>query len=344
MKPLAEKALQIIKKGEIKYIPEHYEKITTHWLENITDWNISRQIAWGIPIPAWFHEPKCIPRPGREKNIAKCKEVVIAETEPVCEFCDAKYIRDPDTFDTWFSSGQWPFITLGYPDADDFKKFYPTDVMETAGDIIFFWVARMIMLSLYITGEVPFHTIYLHGMVLDPYGKKMSKSKGNVKNPLEYTEEFGTDALRMALIVGNTPGTSLALSPEKIKAYKHFANKLWNISRFVLENKKEGEINGELKKEFDALAQDSTADMENFRFHLAAEKVYHYVWHRFADEILENCKKNEEVKKSIMYVLENSLKLLHPFMPFVTEEIWQMIHPGGLLMVENWPQQAPNEH
>ncbi len=332
MKPLAEKALKKIENEEIKYIPEHYKKITLHWLRNIMDWNISRQIVWGISIPA--------------KICVKCGEGMpdLEDKITKCGICGGGVRKDTDTFDTWFSSGQWPYVTLGYPEGEDFKEFYPTDVMETAGDIIFFWVARMIMLGLYITGEVPFHTIYLHGMVLDPYGKKMSKSKGNVKNPLEYTEEFGTDALRMALIVGNTPGTSLALSPEKIKAYKHFANKLWNISRFVLENKKEGEINGELKKEFDALAQDSTADMENFRFHLAAEKVYHYVWHRFADEILENCKKNEEVKKSLMYVLENSLKLLHPFMPFVTEEIWQMIHPGGLLMVENWPQQAPNEH
>ena len=338
MKPLAEKALKKIKKGEIKYIPEHYKKITIHWLENIMDWNISRQIVWGIPIPAWFHEPRCIPKSEREKDVEKCKEIIVSAEEPVCEFCDAKFIRDPDTFDTWFSSSQWPYITLQYPDNKDFKTFYPTDVMETAGDIIFFWVARMIMMGLYVTGGIPFKTVYIHGMILDPKGEKMSKSKGNVIDPIKYINDFGTDALRLGLVVGNTPGTSLALSPEKIRGYKNFANKLWNITRFVLENSPDGEkVKGELKDEFDKLRDDITSDMENFRFYLAAEKIYHYVWHRFADEIIEESKKNAEVKSSLKYIWENCLKLLHPFMPFVTEEIWQIMHPGKLLMVETWP-------
>ena len=210
--------------------------------------------------------------------------------------------------------------------------------METAGDIIFFWVARMIMMGLYVTGEIPFKTVYIHGMILDPKGEKMSKSKGNVIDPIKYINDFGTDALRLGLVVGNTPGTSLALSPEKIRGYKNFANKLWNITRFVLENSPDGEkVKGELKDEFDKLRDDITSDMENFRFYLAAEKIYHYVWHRFADEIIEESKKNAEVKSSLKYIWENCLKLLHPFMPFVTEEIWQIMHPGKLLMVETWP-------
>jgi len=338
MKPLAEKALEKIKNDEIAYIPEHFKKISLHWLENITDWNISRQIVWGIPIPAWFHEPICIPKPGKEKDVGKCKEIIISDKEPICEFCDAKYVKDNDTFDTWFSSGQWPSIALGYPDSKDFKTFYPTDVMETAGDIIFFWVSRMIMLGLYMTEKIPFKTVYLHGMVLDAKGQKMSKSKGNVIDPLEYTSKYGTDAFRIGMVVGNTPGTSLALAEERIRGYKNFANKVWNITRFVLDNAKDGDLNKELVEEFEALATDATSDMENYRFHLAAEKIYHYIWHRFADEIIEESKKNEEVKSTLVYLLENSLKLLHPFMPFVTEEIWSMMpNTKNLLIVEPWP-------
>ena len=339
MKPLAQAALVKIKKGEIIYIPEHFKKITVHWLQNIMDWNISRQIVWGIPIPAWFHEPKCIPKPGLEKDIKKCKEIIISTEKPMCEFCDAEYIQDPDTFDTWFSSGQWPFVALGFPKSEDFKMFYPTDIMETAGDIIFFWVARMVMLGLYITGELPFKTVYLHGMVLDAKGQKMSKSKGNVIDPMIYTDKYGADALRIGLVVGNTPGTSLALAEERIRGYGKFANKLWNITRFVLDNIQTSEVKRELKEEFDKLAEDITSDMENFRFHLASDKIYHYIWHRFADEIIEESKKNPEVKSSLMYILENSLKILHPFMPFITEEIWGMLpNRKNLLIVEKWPQ------
>ncbi len=222
MKPLAEKALEKIKKGEIKYIPEHYEKISVHWLTNIIDWNISRQIVWGIPIPA--------------KLCHVCDQGFVDLDDKIkeCPKCGGEVVKDNDTFDTWFSSGQWPFATLGFPDNADFKNFYPTDVMETAGEIIFFWVSRMIMLGLYVTGQIPFKTVYLHGLVLDAKGLKMSKSKGNVINPLDLTDKFGTDAFRMGLVIGNTPGTSLALSEDKISAYKKFANKLWNIGRFIL--------------------------------------------------------------------------------------------------------------
>ncbi len=325
MKPLAEKALEKIKKDEIVYIPPHFQKITLHWLENITDWNISRQIVWGISIPG--------------KICVKCEHGMVDLENKIskCEKCNSEVVADSDTFDTWFSSSQWPTVTLGYPDSLDFKTFYPTNVMETGGDIIFFWVVRMIMLGIYNTGKIPFNEVYLHGMVLDAKSQKMSKSKGNVIDPISLTEKFGTDALRMALVVGNTPGTSLALSENKIKGYKNFANKIWNIARYVLNTKKEGELKKDLIDEWNSLAQDITLDMENFRFYLGAEKLYAYVWHRFADQIIENSKGKKEYGQTLFYILENSLKLLHPFMPFITEEIYQEICPGKLLMVEPWP-------
>ncbi|TSC68128.1 MAG: valyl-tRNA synthetase [Parcubacteria group bacterium Gr01-1014_72] len=346
MKPLAEKALSKIKNDDITYIPEHYKKITLHWLENIIDWNISRQIVWGIPIPA--------------KICTGCGDGVVdlEDTTKTCGRCDGEMRKDTDTFDTWFSSSQWPFAALGGIEGADFKKFYPTDVMETAGEIIFFWVSRMIMLGLYATGKVPFKHVYLHGLVLDAKGRKMSKSKGNVINPLDLTAKFGTDAFRMGLVVGNTPGTSLSLSEDKIKAYKHFANKLWNITRFVLENtedtppdmafEKYTPRDVELRKERRALIEDITADMEEYRFYLAAEKIYHYTWHTFADVILEESKtifkngmpeKKASRKQFLLETLPHLLAVLHPFMPFITEELWGMMPEThrSLLMINQWP-------
>jgi valyl-tRNA synthetase len=328
MKPLAEKAIEVIEKEKIKYIPEHFKKISLHWLHNIQDWNISRQIVWGIPIPG--------------KICADCGHGM-SDLEDIitkCEKCGGKVTRDQDTFDTWFSSSQWPFISLGYPEGKDFKTFYPTSVLETGGDIIFFWVARMIMLGFYMTGEIPFRTVYIHGMVLDAKGQKMSKSKGNVINPLALTEKYGTDAFRISLVVGNTPGTFLALAEERVRGYKNFANKLWNITRFVLENSGEENVKKEennLTREFDELVKDTTSDMENFRFYLAAEKIYHYIWHRFADEIIEESTKDAGIKRGLLPIWEECLKILHPFMPFVTEEIWQTMGKKNLLMVEKWP-------
>ncbi len=317
MKPLAEKALKAVQDGKVRVIPENYERILIHWLENIQDWNVSRQIIWGIPIPAW--------KKGEEWKVS---------TESPGE----GWVQDIDTFDTWFSSGQWPFATLGFPDSKDFKTFYPTQVMETGADLIFFWVARMLMLGLYRTNDVPFKKVYMHGMVRDAKGQKMSKSKGNVISPLDVSNEYGTDALRMGLIVGNTPGTALNLDPKKIEAYKKFANKLWNITRFVLSQENTGEIRQDLKDEFDALAKDITKDIDEDRIYLAAEKLYHYVWGRFAAEILEESKGKPEYNASLYYILRNSLKLLHPFMPFITEEIWSSIpDTEGLLMVAQWP-------
>jgi len=320
MKPLAEPAIKAIKKGDVKFIPGHYKKIALHWLNNILDWPLSRQIAWGIPIP-----------------------------------------RETDTFDTWFSSGQWPYAVLGYPKSKDFKTFFPTDVMETGGDLIFFWVARMIMLSLYNTKKVPFKTVYMHGLVLDAKGQKMSKSKGNVINPLDLIEKFGTDALRMALVVGNTPGTSLPLDENKIKGYRNFSTKIWNASRFVLMNLDgypSADSGQKIKlsvkdktalKDFQKQVKEITKEMDGFKFYVASEKIYHYFWHTFCDKIIEEQKprlygsnKKEKICSQylLLTLLSESLKLLHPFMPFITEEIYQQL-PGRdkkkCLMVEEWP-------
>ncbi|MBA3733405.1 valine--tRNA ligase [Patescibacteria group bacterium] len=344
MKPLAEKALEKINLGEVTYIPDHYKKITTYWLENIMDWNISRQIVWGIPIPA--------------KICISCGHGIADINNEVseCTKCGGKMEQDKDTFDTWFSSGQWPFASLGFPESNDYKTFYPTDVMETAGEIIFFWVSRMIMLGLYMTGKTPFKTVYLHGLVLDAKGLKMSKSKGNVIDPLIITQKFGTDAFRMGMVIGNTPGTSLPLSEDKIKAYKHFANKIWNITRFVYTNAPNDELKKPtvtsddeiILKELDILVKDVTKDMDSYKFYLAAEKLYHYVWHTFADKIIEESKAKlqsndvaiiSSAQYTLRYILETSLKLLHPFMPFITEEIWSNISSDKkMLMVSEWPK------
>ena len=358
MKPLAEKVLEKIANGEITYLPDHYQKITTYWLSNIMDWNISRQIVWGIPIPA--------------KLCTECGHGM-ADLEGVitsCTKCGGEVVEDKDTFDTWFSSGQWPYVTLGYPDGKDFEPFYPTDVLETAGEIIFFWVARMIILGLYVTGKVPFKTVYLHGLVLDAKGLKMSKSKGNVIDPLVLTSKFGTDAFRIGLVVGNTPGTSLALAEEKIKGYKNFANKIWNATRFVLENTEDvnleatyDEEDAKTDEELQALIIEITKEMDEYKFYIVAEKLYHYFWHTFADIIIERSKKKvaiaehtqsesaQSAKKLLYTQLRTLVTLLHPFMPFVTEEIWSILPArnaahnaaGGphksqnLLIVEKWP-------
>ena len=352
MKPLAEKALEKIRAGKIKYIPEHYEKITTHWLENINDWNISRQIVWGIPIPAKLCDTCGEGFVDLESKLIKCKK------------CGGELHVDTDTFDTWFSSGQWPFATLGYPDSVDFKTFFPTDVLETAGDLVFFWLARMVMLSLYITGKIPFNTVYIHGMVLDAKGQKMSKSKGNVINPLDLTAMYGTDAFRFGMVIGNTPGTSLALSEDKIRAYRNFANKLWNITRFITENTQGSTLTSnsegrtlnpgdeKLLAEFDTLVKEVTKEMNEYKFYIVGEKLYHYIWHTFADKIIEESKQvfsvgdqvaNNSRATLLQYILNNSLKLLHPFIPFVTEEIWNIVHNPNyekekMLIIQAWPQ------
>lgn len=353
MKPLAEKALEkIADKDTLTLYPERFRKVALQWLENIQDWNISRQIVWGIPIPA--------------KICEECGEGFpdLSNSIETCPTCGGNVRKDTDTFDTWFSSGQWPYATLGYPENEDYKTFYPTNVLETGADILFFWVIRMIMLGLYRTGELPFDTVYLHGLVTAPDGSKMSKSKGNVINPLDISDEFGTDALRMSLIIGNTPGTPTPLDKNKAKAYKLFANKIWNVTRFILmntedfdgdferlENVDQNSAYAEYQRGLDETISEVTTDLENYRLHLAGEKLYHYFWHVFADSIIEESKPLLEgsaeeralSQATLVKILTSTLKLLHPFMPFVTEEIWGRLPQNisgesDLLIVEPWPE------
>jgi valyl-tRNA synthetase len=376
MKPLAELALRAVNDGKVTFMPDNFEKIFRYWMENTLDWNISRQIVWGIPIPAKFC-PVC------ETYIVDLDDTIEACTNKKCTAHNAgkeggALIKETDTFDTWFSSGQWPLLTLGYPDGADFKTYYPTDVMETGSDLIFKWIPRMVIFGLYLAKKEPFRHVYLHGMVNDAQGKKMSKSKGNVINPIDLIDKYGTDALRLGLVIGNTPGSEISLREDKIRGYKNFANKLWNIARFVFaaldsnsnpdfkcvkDFKDYSAVDKELLKEQAALLADVTSDMDNFRFHLAAEKLYHYVWHRFADEIIEESKKvlapaNKISRQHfLLHTLGISLRTLHPFMPFVTEEIWGSMPVGVVggekgdkkgdkkegkkmppLMIEKWPE------
>jgi len=345
-KSLRDLAVEAVKSGEVKFITKKFEKIFYHWMKNIKDWNISRQIVWGISIPIWYCE-EC------HKPIIHIKE---GQPEKCPECGSAKLHKETDVFDTWFSSGQWPFATLEYPKSDDFKNFYPTDVMETGWDILFFWVARMIIFGKYITGETPFKYVYLHGLIRDKDRQKMSKSKGNVIDPLGVIDEYGSDALRMSLIVGNAPGNDPIISEEKIRGYRNFANKIWNASRFVLMNLQDFDPETKIKlsakdktnlKSLDKLVSDVTKDIEGFKLYYAAEKLYHYFWHNFADKIIEESKanlQNDKERASTQYVLfkilETNLKLLHPFMPFITEEIYQKL-PGekkNLLIIEEWPK------
>ncbi len=347
-KPLAEKALAAVDSQELNFTTDRDERVFRDWMEKIEDWNISRQVVWGIPIPA--------------KVCTDCGHgmVDIENTITTCTTCaSTNVVQDPDTFDTWFSSGQWPLATTSYPDGEDFKNYYPTSIMETGKDIIFFWVARMVMLGIYRTGKSPFKTVYLHGMVRDKHGKKMSKSKGNVIAPSEIQEKYGTDALRMGLMVNNSPGTDMNLDPDKVNAYKKFANKLWNITRFVLTSTENHNPKAKfteadqanLAETLQASVAEITAAMEKNRHDLASERIYHFVWTYFADELIEASKPLLEStdtavadsrKRLLAEYLVTSLKLLHPFMPFVTEVIWQELpkemKDADILMVARWPK------
>ena len=335
---------KVVESGATKIIPDHFEKTYFHWIDNLRDWCISRQIWYGHRIPVWYHELRCVPRPGYENDVAKCVAIVVSGDKPLCEFCDGEFIQDPDTLDTWFSSGLWTFSTMGWPEkTKDLEIYHPTSVLETGYEIIFFWIARMILMTGYALGTAPFHTVYLHGTVRDAQGRKMSKSLGNGSDPIDIAKKFGADAGRMALIIGNTPGTDSRISEDKVKAYRHFANKLWNIARFVLTATDGIDFNNppplaEKDKVVLAMisniAQDVSKDIEEYRFYIAGEKIYHYIWHTFADKILEESKArlsgtDEADKHSAQYMLfrllETSLVILHPFMPFITEEIWQSL-------------------
>lgn len=345
MKGLSDRAVKALDEKEFRILTEQHEKVFRHWMSNIQDWNISRQIVWGIPIPAKI----CI---ACDHGTVDLKDEITS-----CPVCSSEVKRDTDTFDTWFSSGQWPLVTTDYPNGSDFQKYYPTSVMETGADILFFWVARMIMLGLYLTDQAPFKDIYLHGLVRDAHGKKMSKSKGNVISPLEISEKYGTDALRMGLIVNNAPGVDMNLDPKKVEAYKKFANKIWNATRFVLERTlnysssltySQNITNSSDKKIYEeslAKIKEITSDIENYRLHLASEKIYDYFWHQFCDIHIENLKNrilNNEDKISaqatLLAILRNLIITLHPFMPFITEEIWESIkgENDDLLIITDW--------
>ena len=315
---------KVVANGDTKIIPDHFDKTYFHWIDNLRDWCISRQIWYGHRIPVWY----------------KDKEVHAGVTAPE----GAGWEQDPDTLDTWFSSGLWTFSALGWPEhTKDLALYHPTAVLETGHEILFFWIARMILMSGYGLGVAPFHTVYLHGTVRDGEGRKMSKSLGNGIDPIDIAKKFGADAGRMALIVGNTPGTDTRISEDKVKAYKHFANKVWNVARFVLfaidgvdqsEPAPLSESDRAALNELTAIAKDVTEDIERYRFYIAGEKIYHYIWHTLADKILEESKprlsgEDPNDKRSAQYtlyrLLESSLVLLHPFLPFITEEIWQSL-------------------
>ena len=331
-----------VDKGQINIIPDYFSKTYFHWIDKLNDWCISRQIWYGHRIPVWY------------KTVGEKTETYCGINPPEGE----DWIQDEDTLDTWFSSALWTFSTLGWPEkTKDLAFYHPTDVLETGYEILFFWVARMILMTGYVLGTIPFHTIYLHGTVRDAKGRKMSKSLGNGIDPIDIANKFGSDAGRMALLIGNAPGTDSRISEDKIRGYKNFANKIWNVTRFVLtgiegfdvDNKPE--ILPENEKQLAELSKtikDITKDIDEYRLYIAGEKIYHYIWHTFADIIIEQSKSalsgtDETAKKSAQWtlyqILTKCLKVLHPFMPFVTEEIWSYLpHKNKiLLLIEEWP-------
>ncbi len=347
MKPLAGPAIDAVKNGETKFVPKRFEKVYFHWLENIRDWCISRQLWWGHRIPAWYCDD--------------CGEITVARTAPdKCSKCGSTHIhQDPDTLDTWFSSALWPFSTLGWPntDSEDFKRYYPTNTLVTGYDIIPFWVMRMMFSGIEQTGQVPFDTVLIHGLVRDELGRKMSKSLGNGIDPLEVIDKYGADALRFTLANGNSPGNDMRYSDKKVEASRNFANKLWNAARFILMNldgSEEAGLPDELALEdkwvlslYNDLVKEVTDNLERFELGIAVQKLYDFIWDVFCDWYIELAKirlqKGGEpaqcAKRVLIYVMSNVLKLLHPFMPFVTEEIWQSLpHEGESIMVSAWPQ------
>jgi valyl-tRNA synthetase len=323
-KPLAEKALQSFKNGETKIHPERFSKVYTDWLENIIDWNISRQIVWGIRIPAY------------ECNICSKWVVSTKGTPEKCDCGSTGFTQDTDTFDTWFSSGQWPFATLGLG-SKEFQKFYPTSVIETGYDILFFWVARMVMLGIYRTGKAPFKDIVLHGIVRDSKGQKMSKSKGNVVNPLEIIDKYGADVLRMSLIMSVPFGNDQNYSEPKFVGSRNFANKVWNMARFIKimsenasydlkidENSYDIEkLDSEIFKNHQEFIKKINVKLDKISLSEVAEEIHSYMWHQVADIYIEKCKENKELLPLINTIFKDCLKVLHLFMPFITEEIWQ---------------------
>ena len=350
MQPLAEPAIEAVKQGKTKFVPERFDKTYYHWMENIKDWCISRQLWWGHRIPAYYCQD--------------CGEMVVSkDTVSVCPKCGSHHMKqDEDTLDTWFSSALWPFSTLGWPEnTEDLKYFYPTSTLVTGYDIIFFWVARMIFSGVEHMGEVPFDTVLIHGLVRDAQGRKMSKSLGNGIDPMEVIDEFGADALRFMLATGNSPGNDMRYTPERITASRNFANKLWNAARFILMNLSEETDKVELPSEllaedkwvlskYNNLIREVTANLEKFELGIAVQKLYDFIWDILCDWYIELTKArlnaggetSVNAQKVLVYVMSNTLKLLHPFMPFITEEIWQALpHEGDSIMIAKYPEYDP---
>lgn len=327
---------RVVESGQIKIIPDHFAKTYFHWIDNLRDWCISRQIVFGHQIPVWYRDA----------------ETYCGLTAPAGD----NWRQDPDTLDTWFSSGLWTFSTLGWPeDTADLKFYHPNAVMETGYDILFFWVARMILMSSGLLGQVPFKTVYLHGLVRDAERRKMSKSRGNIVDPLEVMGKYGTDALRFALVYANSGGTDMTFTENRVKGMKYFANKLWNISRFVISNMPSTSESAavltvadrRIAEGLETVTGETTHHLENFRFNEAAQAVYQFVWHELADKYIETAKTQlkdralaDNTKHLLLWCLEQSLKLLHPFMPFITEHIWALLRADTLLATEQWPDNS----
>ena len=346
MKPLAEAAIEVVKDGRIKFVPERFTKTYMNWMENVHDWCISRQLWWGHRIPAWYCDD--------------CGKITVSRTDPCeCEHCHSKNIhQEEDVLDTWFSSALWPFSTMGWPDkTPELDYWYPTSVMVTGYDIIFFWVARMIFSGMEQMKKEPFHTVFIHGLVRDSQGRKMSKSLGNGIDPLEMAEKYGADALRFNLITGNSPGNDMRFYVEKCEAMRNFCNKIWNASRFVMMNLtvEDNHLPEALETEdkwilskLNRVVKEVCDNMDSFELGVAAGKIYDFIWDDYCDWYIELTKPrlngdNEAAKESaqrvLLYVLVEILKLLHPFMPFITEEIWQALpHGGDALMMQSYPE------
>ena len=347
MKPLAEPAIECVKSGKTKFVPERFDKIYFNWMENIRDWCISRQLWWGHRIPVWYCDD--------------CGETIVSKVTPCsCPKCGSKALtQDPDTLDTWFSSALWPFSTLGWPEkTPELEYFYPTNTLVTGYDIIFFWVARMIFSAVEQTGMQPFDTVFIHGIVRDAAGIKMSKSLGNGIDPLEVIKEMGADALRFFLVMGNSPGNDMRYTPEKVEACRNFANKLWNAARFIHMNIDDYDVKGELPEELtvedrwiistlNKTAREITENLEKFELGVAVQKIYDFVWDCLCDWYIELAKARlqgqgqsaHNAREVLVWVMDKTLKLLHPFMPFITEEIWQsMPHDGETIMTQKFPE------
>ncbi len=348
MEEMAKPAIEAIKNGDLTFVPERFDKTYLHWLENIRDWCISRQLWWGHRIPAYYCD--------------ECGETVVSKTAPTaCPKCGCTHLtQDPDTLDTWFSSALWPFSTLGWPKhTEELDYFYPTDVLVTGYDIIFFWVIRMVFSGYEQTGKCPFHHVLIHGLVRDSLGRKMSKSLGNGIDPLEIIDQYGADALRLTLVTGNAPGNDMRFYMERVEASRNFANKVWNASRFIMMNMEKAEIPDEIDlstltaadkwilSKVNSLAKEITANMDNFDLGIAVQKIYDFIWEEFCDWYIEMVKPRlwndeDETKGAALWTLKNvlinALKMLHPYMPFITEEIFCNLSDEESIMISSWPE------